>query len=598
MTLLLHELVSHQAAKDPRATAIVNGQIHVSYRELESVADAVALTLLDHGVGPGDLVAVLLDHSHTLVMGMLGVLKSGAGYLPLDPEYPVERLAYIIRDSGAQVLLTTQDMARLIPIEFNAKVVLLEEHKISAEPRRIEQPDVGSADTAYVIYTSGSTGSPKGVLVEHRNIVRLLQVTQPIFSFGPEDVWTSFHSCAFDFSVWEIWGALASGGRVVMVPRLVARTPRDFARLVAAENVTVLNQTPSAFQMLAPELRASVSTSEPRLRLVIFGGERLDITSLASWFTHFDDQQPALYNMYGITETTVHVTAHRILQRDLRGPAKSPIGPALSHLKVQVLDDSGQRVPVGGVGEIYVGGDGVARGYLNKPELTAQRFVPDPYNEGQRLYRSGDLVRVMSEENLEYVGRLDHQVKIRGYRIELGEIESVLCQHPKIAAAVVEGRPGPMGHVRLVAYLLSENGDAPTVADVHDHLSRIVPKYMLPAIYIPIDELPLTINGKIDRAALPDPGPVGEEGELSLSGPARFADPVETQLGVIWQEVLGREVKPEDNFFDLGGDSLLAVRVAIAAGECGLPLELVDLFEQDSLRSLAQAVSVRGPSEC
>ncbi|MFF7631638.1 amino acid adenylation domain-containing protein [Kitasatospora sp. NPDC008050] len=444
---LLHELFQEQAAQAPGATAVSHGADHVSYRELDGRANALAFRLRRLGARPGMVIGLCAERSVDLVVGILGILKSGAAYLPIDAGYPPERVSYLLTDSAAPILVVQPHLVDGLP-EHAADLVVLDEASDDRVPER--SAGAGPTDPAYVIYTSGSTGLPKGVLVSHANVVRLFSATEEWFGFGRADTWTLFHAFTFDFSVWEIWGALAHGGRLVVVPHWVSRSPESFYELLRDERVTVLNQTPLAFRHLAEVERGSLC-----LRWVVFGGEALDVRALRGWFDRHGDSSPRLVNMYGITETTVHVTHRPLSRADLdSATAHSPIGRPIPDLRVRVLDRYGQPTPVGVRGELYVGGEGVTLGYLNRPELTEQRFLPGP--DGSRWYRSGDLVRWTADGELEYQGRADDQVKIRGHRIELGEIEAALAGHPKVGEAVVLAREeaGTPGNRRLVAYVV------------------------------------------------------------------------------------------------------------------------------------------------
>ncbi len=387
-------------------------------------------------------------------MGVLGVLKAGGAYLPLDPAYPRERVEFMLEDSGVGVVVTEPGFAA----DFGGagvELVFFDGGEAASGP----VSGVGPESLAYVIYTSGSTGRPKGVLVSHRNVTRLFDSTEGWFGFDESDVWALFHSYAFDFSVWELWGALLYGGRVVVVPYWVSRSPEEFRELVASEGVTVLNQTPTAFrQFLAADVEAGAPLSG--LRYVIFGGEALELSMLRPWFERYAEAQPRLINMYGITETTVHVTYRPIMLGDLDGGAGSVIGVPIGDLRVLLLDPYGQPVPPGIAGEMYVGGRGVSRGYLNRPELTNERFISDPFGGPGKLYRSGDLARRLENGELEYLGRIDDQVKIHGYRIELGEIEAHLNHHPDLSDAVVIVREDNPGDKRLVAFIMAPDQHA------------------------------------------------------------------------------------------------------------------------------------------
>jgi amino acid adenylation domain-containing protein/non-ribosomal peptide synthase protein (TIGR01720 family)/FkbM family methyltransferase len=464
----VHEQFAARAAERPDAPAVTVGSVNYSYRELNERANRLAHYLAEIGVAPGDLVALCVDRTLEMLVGILGILKAGGAYVPLDPGYPADRLEFMVRDSSAAVLLATRRTLAQVPAlgGCDARVVCLDAdwEVIAARPAVDAAVAVAADGLAYVIYTSGSTGRPKGVKVSHGNVARLFSRTHDWFAFGPEDVWTLFHSFAFDFSVWEIWGALIDGGRLVVVPYETSRSPQAFLELLRRERVTVLNQTPSAFRQLVDADRESAVDAPLSLRWVIFGGEALDPRSLEPWFARHGDERPRLVNMYGITETTVHVT-YRPLSKSDASSTRSMIGRAIPDLDLYVLDRCGAPAPIGVPGELYVGGAGVALGYLNRPELTATRFIPDPFSAatGARLYRTGDLARRIAGGDLEYLGRADHQVKIRGFRIELGEIESVLGAHEAVREAVVVRREDRAGDARLVAYLLPDAASAAPV---------------------------------------------------------------------------------------------------------------------------------------
>ncbi|MGH9931803.1 MAG: amino acid adenylation domain-containing protein, partial [Pyrinomonadaceae bacterium] len=434
----------------------------ISYRELNTRANQLAHYLQGLGLGPETLVALYLDRSAEMVIAILAVLKAGAAYLPLDLSSPAERVAFILKDAGASVLLTETQLLEQLPAGTDIALVCVDTEQGRLATESEENPVSGTQpeNLAYVIYTSGSSGAPKGTLITHANVTCLLAATGDVFHFDERDVWTLFHSYAFDFSVWELFGPLLSGGRVVVVPYLVSRSPAEFYQLLRREQVTVLNQTPSAFRQLMAVDEQHEQRAQLGLRLVIFGGEALEIQSLAGWYERHGDREPQLVNMYGITETTVHVTVRELTKADVEQQAGSVIGKAINDLQLYVLDSRMKPVPVGVAGELYVGGAGLARGYLNRPELTAERFVPHPFceREGERLYRTGDVGRWLNDGSLEYLGRKDKQVKIRGFRIELGEIESVLIRHEQIKEAAVIVKKNESGDKQLVAYLTGEPG--------------------------------------------------------------------------------------------------------------------------------------------
>ncbi len=556
----------------PDAVALVDGDVHWTYGRLAGAASAWAQALRARGVGPEVRVGVRMGRSAHLVAAILAVHLAGGAYVPMDPDYPAERLAFLAADAAVAFTLTDDDVP-----------------PVAAGAAASDWVDPAPDDLAYVIYTSGSTGKPKGVEVTQRHVARLLDATAG-FGFGPDDVWTLFHASAFDFSVWELWGALAHGGRLVIVQADVARDPAAFAALVRAEGVTVLNQTPSAFRRLSEAL----APAPVPLRAVIFGGEALDVRILAGWFAAHGGvgySGPRMVNMYGITETTVHVTAGDIGPADLDGPASSAaegrrgtrIGRPLADLGVYLLDAGGEPVPPGVPGEIHVAGAGVARGYLGRPELTAARFVPDPFGTG-RLYRSGDRARWLPDGTLEFLGRVDDQVKIRGYRIEPGEIEAALMAHPEVLAAVVVAREDVACDRRLVAYVVPGLGELPT--DLRGWLTARLPAHMVPAAFVALPVLPLTAHGKLDRQALPAP-PTDRPELATPFAPPR--DEVEAAIAAAWAEVLGVErVGIHDGFFDLGGHSLLLPPLAARLRDLtGVDLPLVEFFRHPTVAALA-----------
>ena len=575
----LHRLFEAQVDRAPEAPALSVGAERLTYGDLDRRANRLARHLQASGVRPGDRVALLLERSAEMLVTILAVLKAGAAYVPLDPAYPAERLAFTLEDSGASLLVTSGDLT------MDVRTVRLDAERDEIESRGGERLEIPADPDlpAYVIYTSGSTGRPKGVVISHASVHRLFTATEPWFGFGADDVWTLFHSYAFDFSVWEIWGALLHGGRLVVVPYWESRSPEGFYRLLREERVTILNQTPSAFRQLLWAEEAVLGDALPdlALRLVIFGGEALEPASLAPWFARHGDERPRLINMYGITETTVHVTYRPVRVADLA--AGSLIGEPIPDLAVHLLDPGLRPAPIGTPGEIHVGGAGLAQGYLGRPDLTAERFVPDPFSgqAGARLYRSGDLARRLPNGDLEYLGRIDQQVKIRGFRIELGEIEAVLAVQPGVREAVVLARED-----RLVAYLA---GDAADPAVLRRSLAERLPDYMLPAAFVFLDALPLTENGKVDRRALPAPEAAG-----AASPGVRVAprDPLERFLVRQFHEVLGlpeeREIGIDEDFFELGGTSITSAifihRLQQALSEV---VHVVAIFDHPTVAGLA-----------
>ncbi|MFF0408961.1 amino acid adenylation domain-containing protein [Kitasatospora sp. NPDC004745] len=598
----LPELFEAAAAAHPHAVAVSHRDEQLDYAELGARADRLARRLIADGIGPGAIVALALPRSLDLVVALLAVAKSGAAYLPLDPDYPADRLAYMLADAAPAALLTDRATEPRLPAQDLPRLLVdgpdHGDHPATPPAQHERTRPLRPEDTAYVIYTSGSTGRPKGVPVTHHNVVRLFRSTDHWFGFGADDVWTLFHSYAFDFSVWELWGALLHGGRLVVVPHLVSRDPAAFLDLLARERVTVLNQTPSAFYQLSAADRDRPG-SELALRYVVFGGEALELARLDDWYDRHPEHAPTLVNMYGITETTVHVS-HIALDRAGAAAGSSTIGVNIPDLRIYVLDQYLQPVPPGVTGEMYVAGAGLARGYLGRPELTAGRFVADPYAElfgerGTRMYRSGDLARRRADGVLEYFGRADQQVKLRGFRIELGEIEAVLAAHPGIADAAVVVREDAPGDRRLVGYAVAaRSADRPdpapaavTPEQLRAHAAAELPVHMVPSAVVLLDRLPLTANGKLDRRALPAPeAPAGGGGR-----PPR--NPREQQLCELFAEVLGvPSVGVDDDFFALGGHSLLVVRLAGRIREVlGLEAGIGTLFQAPTVAALDAALS-------
>ncbi|MFD3258203.1 amino acid adenylation domain-containing protein [Paenibacillus lentus] len=591
----LFELFEAQAVKHSEAVAVVCEGRALSYGQLNSEANRLAHMLIAGGVGAGQMVALALPRSLELVVSLLAVLKTGAAYLPLDPDYPEDRLEWMVEDAKPVYMITNTQAAAQMPDTLRLPKIVLDEPETeerlstycALNPSEHERRGVVSPlSPAYMIYTSGSTGKPKGVIIPHRNVIRLFTATDSWFRFGAEDVWTLFHSYAFDFSVWEIWGALLNGGRLVVVPHEISRSPAQFLQLLVQEQVTVLNQTPSAFYafMQADRDHAEIGRSLA-LRYVIFGGEALELGRLNDWYERHPDDAPKLINMYGITETTVHVSYLELDKESAAQAGSSLIGRPIPDLRVYVLDTFLQPVPPGVIGEMYVAGEGLAQGYWGRPDLTSERFVADPYGPpGTRMYRTGDLAKRLANGALDYLGRGDQQVKIRGFRIELGEIEAVLAGYPGVEQAAVIAREDQPGDKRLAAYIVPGSEAEIMPAELRRHAASLLPEYMVPAAMIQLNALPLTPNGKLDRKALPAP-------EFTLSPDGRGPrTPQEEVLCDLFAEVLGLpRVSIDDGFFELGGHSLLAVRLMSRIRETmGRELGIGLLFEAPTVAGLAE----------
>jgi amino acid adenylation domain-containing protein len=588
----IHAWFEEQVERTPDNIAVSSGRTTLTYRELNERANQLAHFLRKRGVGPMVFVGICVDRNPMLIVGLLGILKAGGTYVPIDPHYPRERIAFILQDAKSPLILSEAAFAPQLEPAHTAMVFLDRDWPLIAEcPRDNPVPNVTPENLAYVIYTSGSTGAPKGTLISHHNVTRLFAATRPWFDFTQHDVWTLFHSAAFDFSVWEIWGALLYGGKLIVVPFGISRTPEAFYRLLSEEGVTVLNQTPSAFRQLI-RAQESIEPALPlALRYVIFGGEALDLAMLKPWFARHGDTRPQLINMYGITETTVHVTYRPLTAADVN--SRSVIGVPIGDLNIYLLDGAQRPVADGEPGEIYVGGDGVALGYLNRPELTAQRFIPNPLapRSGQRVYRSGDLARRLPNGDLEYLGRIDSQVKVRGFRIELGEITAALNQHAAVRESVVIAHEEG-GEKALAAYVVKQPGASVDTAGLRASLRAQLPEYMVPTYLQFVDHVPLTVNGKLDVKALPPP-------TAPLAPTADEPATLESQIAGIWREVLKTgAIGLDQNFFDVGGNS---IHIADAHSRLqqllGRQFSITELFAHSTVRALAahfnSAVGVR-----
>ncbi|ORB58619.1 non-ribosomal peptide synthetase [Mycobacteroides saopaulense] len=576
------ELFAAQVARAPEAIAITCGERSWSYGELDATANRLANHLVTRGARPGERVALLLPRTGEAIAAILAVLKTGAAYLPIDPAHPDSRVEFVVGDAAPIAAVTT---AELLPRLAASGVPVID----------IDDPAVGQQtdaalpvpavdDIAYIIYTSGTTGAPKGVAVTHRNVAQLLESLDAELNLG--QVWTQCHSLAFDYSVWEIWGALLYGGRLLIVPDAVVRSPEDLHALLVSEQVSVLSQTPSAFYALqtADALQPEVG-QQLKLQTVVFGGEALEPQRLSPWFDSHPGL-PRMINMYGITETTVHASFREIGDGDVDSNS-SPIGVPLEHLAFFVLDGWLRQVPVGVVGELYVAGSGQASGYLGRSDLTTTRFVACPFGApGSRMYRTGDLVQWGEDGQLRYVGRADKQVKIRGYRIELGEVHAALARVEGVDQAAVIAREDRPGDKRLVGYITESTAGTLDPTVVRTTLAERLPAYMVPAAVVVLGSMPLTVNGKLDTRALPAP-------EYQDADHYRApADAIEEILAGIYAQVLGVEqIGVDDSFFDLGGDSISSMQVVARARAAGLLVRPRDIFVEQTVARLAQVAA-------
>jgi amino acid adenylation domain-containing protein len=476
------------------SVAVADDAHELTYAELDERASAVRDTLLQRGTRPGARVGICLDRSVEAVVAILGILKAGAAYVPLDPAYPAERLRFIAQDAGITTVVGEQSAVTRLDLG-DVQLVSTHDTPSAAPPGR---PILTRDDPAYVIYTSGSTGQPKGVIVTHDNVLELMRGTLELFGFTAEDRWSVFHSFNFDVSVWELWRAFVDGGCAVIVGDDVVRSPTAFAKFLSEKRITILNQIPSVFRyvVLAWEHEGRPALS---VRSIVFAGEAIDLATVARFAEATADARPEFINMYGITEITVHATFKRLTEQDWSTPAGSPIGRALPHLEIAVLDEHGQPVAPGELGEMWVGGSGVAAGYLNRPDLTRERFrTLDRDGEARRFYRSGDLARLREDGELDFAGRNDQQVKVRGFRIEPGEIEAALRRHPAVRDVAVVAVSGAL--TAVVSPQDSAGEDLP--AALRRYCEERLPGHMVPGRVKLVDEMPLTPSGKLDRRAV------------------------------------------------------------------------------------------------
>ncbi|WP_030843619.1 non-ribosomal peptide synthetase [Streptomyces sp. NRRL F-4474] len=602
----LGALFDAAARRDPHATAVTQCALDgatrsLTYGELSAARDALAAALRAAGVGPGERVAVAVPRSLEQVVALVAVVTAGGAYVPLDPAYPDSRLEYVLADAAAQVVLVAPEQrdrfTRLLARAGVPARVLVQGERL---PRATAVPATSAAgprDPAYVIYTSGSTGRPKGVVVPHSSVVALLANTRPDMDFGPHDVWVQFHSYSFDFAVWELWGALVHGGELLVPEYALTRSPVDFHRLVRERSVTVLNQTPSAFHQFI-EADRHAGEPLPALRRVVLGGEALDLGRLRGWVERHGTASPQLVNMYGITETTVHVT-HRVLtDQDFDRGDASPIGGPIPGLAAYLLDDRLRPVPPGRVGAIYVAGAQVSLGYLGRPALTAGRFVADPFaGDGSRMYHTGDLARRTLDGELEFTGRADDQVQLKGFRIEPAEVEAAIRELDGVVDAAVTVA-GSGDH--LVAHVV---GRPP--GDLAVPLASKLPAHMVPARVLRVDALPLTVNGKLDRKALAEQAEQAERAERAeragAAGAEQDAPPVApgtavTALVAIFTATLPTAAVDADcDFFRAGGDSILAITVVNRARSLGLTITPRDVFLFRTPRALAAHLAATAP---
>ena len=581
----LVDLFREQVANTPDAVALIFQKEKLSYKALEERSNQLAFYLCQQGIRKEMLVPICLDRSIEMVIGILAILKAGGAYIPLDPTYPQKRIDFILEDTAANFIITQYSFENFFQKSSHRTVIYLEEvlNDKTILPKKALEIHINPEDLAYVIYTSGTTGKPKGVLVTHLNVVRLFFNDAPLFDFKADDVWTLFHSFCFDFSVWEMYGALLHGGSLVIVTDHCRKNPEAFARLLIDQQITILNQTPANFNFLQAQLLNTEATL--KIRYLIFGGAALNPKMLKKWKKEYPSCR--LINMYGITETTVHVTYKEVGTKMINAN-ESNIGVPIPGLACLVLDDQQNLVDKGVTGELYIKGSGLARGYLKKPELTNERFVFLDFEgqKKQRYYRSGDLVYINTTNELVYVGRKDDQVKIRGHRIELGEIKFLLDQRLEIQEHVILAKENKEGNKELVVYIIGD--EQLSFETIRSYLADHLPIYMVPAFILKIDAIPLTANGKIDEAKLPDPNIDFLTANRKQIIPS---SDLENAILKIWCQALDLEEKKvslDDKFFEIGGNSLKIIKVkALLESQLNLTIDSVLLFQYTTIKSLA-----------
>jgi amino acid adenylation domain-containing protein len=588
----VHRLIAEQVRRTPDAPAVFCKGRHLTYEELSARANQLAHYLRKHGVGPETIVGICMERSLEMAVGLLGILKAGGAFLPLDPGYPKDRIEFMVRDAGVSVLLTQQSLREELPRQQTTLIGLDSDGRaVAAESAEAPAVTVSPHNPAYVIYTSGSTGRPRGVVISHRSLVNHNLAALKYYGIGPHDRILQFASLSFDIAVEEIFPAWIGGAAVVLRPEELLQVGPHFLRWIDQNQISVLDLPTAFWHEWVHNLAGGSESLPPRLRLVIVGGEKAQAAPFAAW-QKVAGGRVRWINTYGPTEATVIATLYEPKQvpEEAAPIVELPIGRPIDNTQAYVLDSALQPVPVGVAGDLYLGGVGLARGYLNQPALTAEKFIPNPYcaQPGQRLYKTGDRARFRSDGDIEFLGRKDDQVKVHGFRIELGEIESELSRHPEVREVAVLAREDLAGDKRLVAYVVPASGETTTLApSLQGYLQGRLPEYMIPRTIVPLDALPKTPNGKIDRRALPAPLVQRALGRSATIAPR---DPVELQLVLLWESVLGvAPIGVRDNFFELGGHSLLAVRLFTHIAKVfGRSLPLAALFRAPTVEQLAE----------
>lgn len=590
-----YECFEQVAATNPHRVAITDAGQSWTYGWVNARANRLARLLRQHGITTEKVVGLYMRRSADLIVAMLAVGKAGGVYMPIDPAYPEARITYMLEKSRAIVLLTDNHLRGRLMLKQCTEICLTDSEPLLAKASSQNLGlQISPGNLIYIIFTSGSTGRPKGVAITQQNVARLLSSARNCFHFEKTDAWTFFHSAAFDFSVWEIWMPLVSGARVVVVDYETSRDPQKFFELLTDEQITVVNQTPTAFSLWS-DIATSRGARIHHLRYVIFAGEELNPRLLAEWFRVFGDRQPKIINMYGITETTVHVTFRRIVGEDLIAESlRSYIGAPLDDLAIHLMSPSDHVVLAGIDGEIHVAGAGLARCYINDPRETAKRFIPNFVTEDPRytrLYRSGDLARQLLNEDLIYLGRIDSQVKIRGFRVELGEIERVIASYPGIVTAMARVVDKDTHRECIGAYYVARTGVTIIAHEVREHVRKQLPEYMIPRYFMLLDAIPLTGNGKLDIARLPKPSL--EQNDAQFGNLPRNGR--EKRLTEIWCQLLEiPQVGMEDNFFQIGGHSLIALKMLnVVKKEYNCEISFEAFFRHATVRSLAAMLPVQ-----
>ncbi|MEJ2140341.1 MAG: amino acid adenylation domain-containing protein [Gammaproteobacteria bacterium] len=592
--LCLQRLFERQVALNPDSPAVSCGDVTISYAELNRQANRLAAELIGAGVVADSPVGLSMARSADLIVGLLGILKAGGAYVPLDPGYPPDRLAHILDQAAPAVIVCRSDLQGALPAS-TARIVDIDKPGSTAD----ENPDVAVSPDhlCYLIFTSGSTGTPKGVMVTHRNVARLFSTISQQIEFRDDDIWTLFHSYAFGYSAWEIFGALLHGAHLVIVPDEARADPKALYRLLKENRVTVFSQTPSAFRQLLLDRCFANSNAELSLRQIVFSGEAVVTKDLENWYAVHGDNGPLLVNTYAITETGGQVAFRSYADGDIDESRARNIGLPLADTRVHILDANLRPVKPGAAGELCVGGPGLARGYINQPELTAEKFIElELGGKPERIYRTGDQARRLDSGEIEFLGRTDNQVKVRGHRIELGDIENCLGANPAVREVAVMLRGDGSGEPRLVAYIAATDASRPpTVTALREHVQQSLPEYMAPALFVFLEHLPLNPNGKLDRKALPAPGHARPELAVAYAAPESR---LQKELACSWAEALGLEkVGIHDNFFELGGDSILALKLTSRLRQLlGEYVYISALIDAPTVAELAERLSDEFPN--